>query len=601
MGVLDAPIAPGRFTAGKGTPNVGRVLAKLQAGLPIKGTGIGDSIGAGFNATTIGPALGVTYTGAADTATDWLSLFCNAIASRFGVSVTKNNRAVSGHRTCDPMIGGQLASAISDAADVYFISFGHNDLKSDPGSSNILPGNGYPLECSMGGMERIVRKIRRLVPTADIVIWAESPYTAAFDAATTQLKAWARASARIAALYGCAFVDSMTPYFDLGNWDVTLDNLHPADAGHVLIKNALLSIFPKVAPAAIGSPQSVSVPALPPGSIYGQHRYDRTEWATITSTLTSTDRYSLSGTWTGGGFPWTTTVAASWVEAIFIGTEVLMGVDVGAGSAVVHIDVDGIRTYSNLDLTAWTTATDQRIPLFNSNGSPLSMGAHNVRVTLVSGTLNFRGLYVLHAPCAFYNSNWAGITYTGPGWSGDQTATGPWGGRRNVTSFTNDTATFDFIGTAVALNTRFYGAGTVIQVSVTIDGVAQPNITWQNSQTNSMWGSVVLASGLEYGQHTCVVNLITRTGSCDLTFSGFLPYDERRPYDRPTIQAGMAYNADAVKFATPYGGKPHVVVTPDASTATPPYATAKAAAGFTANAPASTPFSYRADGGLVSI
>jgi hypothetical protein len=149
---------------------LGRTVAKLRAGTNIAITYLGDS---GLEGDTATAGL------------DCASVIKTTLDARFSVTTTKNNRAVSG-RTLGTIAmtsaasPSNFAAAITDAADLYVISFGHNDIRAEV-SAAYTPGNGYRLADGKAALEHFIRKIRIEVPDADIIVSSTWPYTGALS------------------------------------------------------------------------------------------------------------------------------------------------------------------------------------------------------------------------------------------------------------------------------------------------------------------------------------------------------------------------------------------------------------------------------------
>jgi lysophospholipase L1-like esterase len=572
-------------------PNLLRVLAKLSAGTAIKVAFIGDS---GIEGNT------VTVPGTDDAA----SRFCAALTSRFGVTVTKSNRAVGGHTpqyAMDPSLFSptRFALALTDAADLYVISYGHNDIRSDLVSSAYLPGTGYPLAASRAAIEHMVRRIRIDVPEADIIISSEWPYTGGSAGNNPTLSAHGNMLRRIAAQYGCAFVDYYqylvglgvgagredTYVWPTGAVGTNASGQHPNDAGHAAWADVLLSTLPKVAtvPPAPGAP-ALRSPA------FGADRYTQAGWqqAVLFTGAIVPARWRVGGTWTSTTTtPTTSSTAASFVEVQAVGTEIVLRLDTGAGQGTVKVEVDGAVYNASLDLA--TVGTGQmRLPI-----TGLAPGAHRVVVTVISGSLTFRG--ALYLPCIGqripYNS--ALITYTGT-WTTTAADSTVFDRFAQASTTINDTAAVSFIGTSLTVSALLYNVATII--GVVIDGGTETFQDWTTGGTAAQHGGRTIVSGLPYGRHTVTLRITSTSGSRALSISNFFAYDETRT-TRPTRLAGLGVAGGSIDYGNSLATTPLVALSADDATSTvPPAATSSTAAGFTISGTASSRHQWVAEG-----
>lgn len=558
--------------------HLSKILGKIAAGSNPKVVGLGDSIMAGTGASAAGT-------------TDWFSLLCTAINSRYGVTVTKSNRAVAGRTIQQAMLQGDFASALSDAGDLYLISYAHNDSKSDPLTT--VPGFGYPSALFLAAVEHMVRRIRLTVPAADIILVAENPSGTSFTNANNAVNGLNKQMELIARAYGCGWVDVYSVFTALGSWDTYLaDGTHPNDAGHALTEAAVFGIFPASASTAVVAQQ----PAVPDTSITNQHRYDRAGWANTANKVAAlsagVDGYVLTGTWSGASAPYTSSTAGDTAEYVFLGTECLLNNLTGG---VVHIDIDNQRVYTSLDLTSY--AGTRGVPM---SAAELGMGIHHVRVTIVSGTVTVGGMDVLHAPCEWISvASGGGITFTGT-WTYGSAITGPWTTERQQSSTATDTFSFDFVGTGFAIEGRSYaGTGHTVTWTPTVDGVAQTAVVIPAGQVDGAFVGVTMVTGLPYGRHTVSVQATTRGSSTTYTVDGVFTFDERR-IARPRRARGVCTVGKAVKYPCSYGGRPVVTtnnITTDSGVVRP---TSGAATGFTPSGTASEQAIWTAEGDRVA-
>lgn len=543
-------------------PNVLRTLTKLAAGTAIKVSFIGDS---GLEGNT------VTTPGTDDAA----SRFCAGLQARFGATVTKSNRAVSGHTASwamDPSLFSptKFALALSDVADLYVIGFGHNDIRSDIISSAFLPGTGYPVAASRSAIEHMVRRIRLEVPEADIIITNEWPYTGTSTSSNTALVAHGNVLRRIAAQYGCAFVDYYAALLALGVnsgredtyiWPTgatggNASGQHPNDAGHAVWSNQLLATLPR----------TTTLPAAPtpgpvPQPIFGAERYTATQWLTIpvfTGPVLPARWRLLGAGWSAAATtPSTTSTVNDSIEVQAVGTEIVLRIDTGP-TGTVKVEVDGAVYNASLNLAALGSG-QARFPF-----TGLAPGAHRIVVTLLSGSMTFRG--ALYMPCVGqripYDS--ALLTYTGT-WANTASDSKVFDKVTNSTSTVSDTVTVQFVGTALAFSGLLYAATHI--VGVTVDGGTEASQEWNSGGTLTQQGGRMIVSGLSYGRHIVVLRLASASRS--LGVSHFFAYDETRT-QRPTRMGGLAVVAEAVDFGNSLPAAPFVLHSPDDATSTSP-------------------------------
>jgi lysophospholipase L1-like esterase len=563
--------------AGRG---VSRVLTKLVTGKNITVSFIGDSGLEGNTVTTPGTD-------------DCASLVCSTLSSRFTVTATKQNRAVSGYRAYSSMNPGEasptkFSQALGDKADLYVLAFGHNDIRSGPSlGAAYLPGTGYNNASSMRAVEHMIRRIRIDVPSADIIVSNEWPYTGTSNGSNVDLKAHGNELRRLAAAYGCAFVDYYGTLQAKGvtGTTPTTDDVyviptgqtfaqHPNSAGHAVWANAILDLLP-----AGATPQPES-PTLPVPS-YGGEKYTHAGWvampvATNAVRTYRTSGYRLVGSWAGTStLPQTSTTAGDYIDAQFIGSELVVRIDASSSAGHIKIVVDGKTYNADLNLTALGTG-QYRFPL------DVGPGIHRVLITVVSGTVIFRGLEYLPSMGKHIPYDSALLTYTGT-WGAATAAAEAFNGNYRSTSTVNDTLTVEWVGTALWLNGYVYNAANII--GVTNDGGTETTFDQNSGGTAAVQGGWQVTSGLPYGRHTTVI----RQASAGRAFqvSGLLAYDETRT-ERPRTLRGVTVAGESPVFPVALPGRPMLTLAPaDATSAVPPYVTADTAAGFTANGTAS--------------
>lgn len=378
-GILDAMTANATYAARKGA-GVGRFIERARAGENLKIACLGDSILEGQTVTT--------------PATDGAMILLAAdLSARFGVTVTQANHATSGFTAARLQINGNVSAAIAEKADLYIVSaMDKNDLGSDI-YGNYAPG--YPLAASNAGVERIIRAIRTEVPKADIIVMSTNPYVPASSSnAYQQVKD--RAVKRLAAVYGCEWVDCYAAFAALGDWSALMaDTTHPNTAGHRKIADTLLDHLenaPKVAiqPGAVAAFGLYNPEQVNPAK--GDHGY------VVNATPGAT---GLGVTYVTGGTGWAaevTSTAGDYVEAVATATELQVQMSTSAtDNTVVDVSVDGVVVASNVNLSATGGKQGNYWVPFALG---LSAASHTLRLTLKSGTLRTYATAALVAPTA---------------------------------------------------------------------------------------------------------------------------------------------------------------------------------------------------------
>jgi len=585
-------VQPADLTAYASDPGTARVAAKLRRGLGITVAFIGDS---GLEGTT------ATTPGTDDTA----SLVTADLASTYGVAVTKSNLALSGQRTYSTLNPGEtsptkLTTALGLRADLYVIAFGHNDIRSDDASPTYRPNTGYPLAGAAASLEHIIRRIRIEAPGADIIVSNQWPYTGSAAASNTLLRPHGEMMREVAASYGCAFVDydaalsargvtGSTPAAD----DVYIHPTgaagaqHPTSAGHRVWADAILAT---ITAGATISPPTPTVPARP---IFGAERHTHAGVVAMPAAIGRTygsDGYRLIGAWNGAAtLPQTSSTAAEQIDIQFIGTECFLRLDTGAGHGHVKINVDGVNLNADLNLGALGTG-QPRLPI-----TGLAPGAHRIVVTILSGSVTFRGCEYLPAMCRTIPHTSALITYTGAGWStlGADANFYVSGRRWNTTN--GDSYTVMFIGTGLAVNTQHYGA-TTYSVKVQVDGGTEVTQDWATGGDGTVTTtSRTIVSGLPYGQHTVKVTL--NQVSRAIAVCALFAYDETRT-ERPTTLDGLTVAGETVAHPQPLPATPAATITPaDATSALPPYPATNTTAQLVVQGTAASRHTYRLETG----
>lgn len=592
------------------TAGLSRVLAKLVTTQNIAITVLSDSILEGATVTSDGGSTDAatrTYTSATTSVgDDCMAQLAFNLATNYAVSVTKTNRSHSGYTAADQMnlardSPSRLALAITDAADLYIISHGHNDIGSDINS----PGTGLPKAASWQATEHMIRRLRREVPAADIIIATETPYNTASTSTNVYLKAYNVGLARLAAEYGCRLIDIYSAIVATGSVDTYILPIgdpyanHPGKVGHAFMYARFIEAFPLTAPIGTESP-----PVIPDTALYNADRYTYGSWSSTTtgpSRTLSTSGYRLAGTWSGTNAPNTSSTANDVIECQFVGDACLLRLTCGSGQGTVKITTDGVTSYASLDLSTVASggANTYFVPLTN-----LGWGMHVIRITILSGSVTWGGL--LWAPSAsdYMLPSSSRVAYTGT-WSNASGNSAYWSGVVYSTTTQNDYFTVDFVGTGLALNIYRYSSTGGPNITTTIDGGTESaNINLAVAAvgpTNYPTGYVV-TSGLDYGRHTCKVKLNEAGRSID--FGGAFTIDERH-YQRLTRQSGVAYVGEAIVYPVAYANRPLLTITQNdgiwAGLDPPPYATSPTATGFTVAGSTGACVTWQAEGSTVLV
>jgi len=439
---------PGSTPRGFG---LSRFATKLLTGQNAKVTYLGDSGLEGNTITTPGN----------DTASrvkTWLD-------STYGITSVKNNRAVSGYRSSSPMDPNQatptkFSQALGDVADLYVISFGHNDIRSGPSlGSAFLPGTGYALTQHLRAIEHMIRRIRIDVPDADILVSNQWPYTGGAYASNADLLVYGKAVQRLAISYGCAFADyfgalvavgadGATPAVD----DIYITSQHPNDEGHRIWAETFQALIPTP-----GMEIAAQAPAaVLPAPLFGAERYPHTGWVKMPAAaggvrIASTDGYRLVGSWVAQGtLPQTSTTADDYVELQVIASELALLLDNTTGT--VKIEVDGITVNASLNLAAQGGVQNYHVL---DLGSP---GIHRIKVTVLTGTVTFRGASYLPVLGARIPHTSGLVSFSGFGSATTDAQFYEGSVRSSSASGTTDTVTIEWVGTALYCNGYQYGS-----------------------------------------------------------------------------------------------------------------------------------------------
>lgn len=357
-----------------------RFISRARAGEDLSITCLGDSILEGETTTT--PATDAA-----------MVLLAADLSSRFGVTVTVTNHAVSGRTAARSHFNTDVAAAIAEYADLYIVSaYDKNDIGSDVSGPYAA---GYPLAASTAAVERIIRAIRTEVPKADIIVMSTNPYVSGSSLNPYQ-QAKDAAEQSNAAVYGCEWVDCYSAFVALGDYSTHMaDSTHPNTLGHRLIADTILAHIPDADCVPL---QPGAVPVL---GVHSPEVVDTTAGVDHGYATNATPGVEGDVSYVTGGVGWSseaTSTAGDYVECAAYCTELQIQVSTAVIDAcVVDIAVDGMTVESSLDLSATGGKNGTYwIPFVTG----LAAGDHSLRLTLVSGTLRTSATGALIAPSA---------------------------------------------------------------------------------------------------------------------------------------------------------------------------------------------------------
>jgi lysophospholipase L1-like esterase len=220
----------------KGVNQISNFLLKCAGKENVKISLLGDSIGAGVISG------GTVTAGAA-----YLNRLETAIEAKYSIACTIYNNAVAGHSVFDAFRGvNKFNIALGNSADLYILSFGHNDIKSD--LTGMSP-YGYTKINSITALERMIRKIKVKLPNADIMLVSETPYPeeSTFDEYNSVLLVYNNEMRKLANMYDVLFVDAYGAFIAKGSWNAYINNApndtHPNDDGHELMFETIWQYF----------------------------------------------------------------------------------------------------------------------------------------------------------------------------------------------------------------------------------------------------------------------------------------------------------------------------------------------------------------------
>lgn len=500
------------------------IIQKLKNRINIKFACIGDSITYGVGASS-------------QTTTGFPPMLKKYLDIKFGVLTQFLNSGRAGNTVAHSFFNKDFQSAIDYKADLYFIMFGHNDIRSQIQ----LMGDGYPLVNSINGIEFMIRKIRTLNPDADIVILTEPPYKPLSYGSNNQLTDYNNKLKELAIKYSCCLIDLYQIFVNCdGDFTTMIDNTqHPNDLGYDFMAQAVVSYFDKDA-----TPSSINK-ILPPvtSDVY---KYHRDEWKQIAFSDVnnkSYDRFWCEGTWTSTTMPWTSETDGSSIYVCFYGSECMLYFGVPTGT--VSVEVDGRVINPNFDGLRSIGRERAYIPIVCDN-----YGGHVVRLRVnANSKLLFYYAYCLSAPYSYYECTSPNIKASGFKTAGSPfSAPYSWSGKNLVP---NDATTwkyeFNFIGTGCSV--AVFGGGTVgNKILATIDGV--------QTILNGTVGLLTICDNLDYGLHNVVLQpQLDNTVAIRL---GEVCIRDNTRLERKRCHNSHCTKGEIVKFPIPYTSIPQV-------------------------------------------
>lgn len=541
---IDAAIAAAADAAELVFP--ARILTRAAAGSNVIVSVFGDSVPQGSTASNPGT-------------NDAVSIFCNTLASRYSITVTKHNEAQGGRTSIFERID-KWSTILAQNPDLIILGIsGKND-----GAIDVTPADltGYPRTNSLGEIQDEIRTLMFLKPNADIMILSGNPYGSAFTAANAAQKAYSDGLAALAKAYGLPYADGWNALrvagqnyaadSDLFESPSTHEGVHPNTAGYAKMAAAMTALIPAGFDPTTVPAESLLAASPPPTATKPWYRDRRGVLALTASSFTfNTDRIippAVTGTWTGTG-PWTSTTAASQVTFMGKASEVFLKLTLGVGQGVCDILVNGRQTHlavnlANLSAGKWISEAFAK------------PGVNYVTIVVVSGSVTVEQIAFSSAPAEFIDANSSRITVTGAAGSVATATNNTWGGVTRTVANTTVLA-FSFVGTGFSiLAERGFpagGGGFYWSNAFYVDGVLQAQPIIPSDFAGD--GSYVMASGLEYGVHT-----VSMTFQAGLLVGGFSIFDERA-IDRPYSCQGIAKVGETVRFPYHWTLPPTVDVT----------------------------------------
>ena len=374
--------------------NLTRVLSRAKSGRPIKVAAIGDSVLEGTNVTSGGGVLGTD---------DALSLVASGIASRFGVTATKVNHALSGHTVAMGALSLKWNAAVTEQADLYLIAYGANDSAQQRFAT---PVRGYSPDAFAAGLERLFRRLRKDVPRADIAWLIYGQYNAASTAAeNVALDKYATRAVEVCAAYGVEVIDARARFRAVDgiapNAALYADSIHPNKAGHAALAAAVMEHLPTSRAGA--TPALAAVPTL---GLYAPEKIGGGQDSGADFVLAPTaGKWVETGTWSTAGSARTSTTAGDKISGTFTGAELYVMLDTST-AADLHatLTIDGSPVYTNQPHDANPVGTSWMML-----ATGLTPGAHTWELALVSGTMTVSRVGWLASVAGAYNADTAHV------------------------------------------------------------------------------------------------------------------------------------------------------------------------------------------------
>lgn len=372
--------------------NLSRFLNRARAGEDVKIVAIGDSILEGTTVTADGGVLGVD---------DTLPRVAAAVAARFGNTVTKVNHALSGHTVAMGPLSAKWTAAVNEAADLYIIDYGTNDLSADLTS---LPVPGYKMADSVAGLERLFRRIRTEVPKADIAFLIANPYNGGIGAGSNPAKvAYNKRVRSVCAYYGVEVIDGFQAFADFpgGYASLMADTTHPNTAGHTVLAAEVMKHLPANFQGPSAGPATVPVRGLYTPEDYDPAVGDTGVQSVLVPTFPMWVETGGGGGWSASGSARVSTTVGNAITGTGNFTElyVMMSTLTSDGLRAT-LTVDGVTRFTDTDLTTGKQGT-YWVPI----ATDLPATTHTYVLTITAGTAKISRVGWLSGPVAIYNVN----------------------------------------------------------------------------------------------------------------------------------------------------------------------------------------------------
>lgn len=524
----------------EGSKMLPNTITKLNNKKPITIAGLGDSIMAGYYANNNN---------------GYMELLTSSLNIKFSVTVNLNNQGISGYTVRDSIIYGKLDVVDNTNADLYIISFGHNDIKSGL-NDTYKPGYGYPQNQSITDMEYIIRRLRNNHPNADILILGESPYYTTSIDSNLALQNYTKEMQLLAIKYSSLFVD-IAPIFKANpNYDSELmyDAGHPNTNGHKLIASELLKYF------IIGTIQNPRIYENPTTSLFNQWKHSYKGWKKLNEGNTG-DRYRFYGSgWNGS----VATNTGSFVDIVAKTNCIAVEIEITLNTTLL-LARDSINWYSNYTFTSVYPTSPNRfwltIPFDNSTVVNELVGVHSARLYLRSGSLKIHQVWSLESTHEF-------IPCDSPmlGLSTDLVVT-PNANNSQINTYNDKylvpnnlegySITIPFVGTGLGMDCQI--PSDTSNFNVIIDGVEQSELVIGLAGSTGMQGGRLICNNLPFGKHS--VTLTAKTGNVSKTYIGGFTVLDQRKLEHSQFYYGLAKVGENKNFGVAYDSVPFVMAT----------------------------------------